>query len=245
LSKQPAWIWSVVFGAGTITSQGLYSAPNTGNGTSIVRASGGGQTISAAVIYTSPTPAAPSAPLNVTATPVLSGWLRVSWTNNSRNERGFLIERSINGGPWRLAGAVGANVTFFDDTMTARSNSYAYRVAAYNQFGISAYSGATARVQPRFLTIGATAVEVLSGLRRFAGTMATAVKQAAGFQSATISTVGSAQQIVIALGGKSRSQARGKIGDSSIASDAFWRSFGTQVNQDWAGTDPLGPRRPA
>jgi hypothetical protein len=145
LAHQPTWTWAVSAGAGTINSSGVYTAPSSGNGTSSVRVTGGGLSTSATVQYTAPLPAAPS---NATAAAVSNGWVLVSWRDNSNNETGFLIQRSMNGGAWATVGSVGANVTFFDDTTATRGKSYSYRVAAYNSAGASAYSNATSNVQP-------------------------------------------------------------------------------------------------
>jgi predicted phage tail protein len=66
------------------------------------------------------------------------------WRDNATNETGFLIERSVNGGAFELLLTRGpragvGNVTFFD-TGVAVGNTYAYRVAAVNVAGPSAYS---------------------------------------------------------------------------------------------------------
>jgi hypothetical protein len=149
LSKQPTWTWSIAAGAGSVSSKGLYAAPSSGSGSSTVRVSGGGESISAAVTFTAPTPVAPS---DVTATAVSNGWVLVRWNNNASNDSGFIIERSTNGVTWTMVGAVGANVTFFDDTSASHSSSYLYRVAAYNGYGDSAFSAATASVKPAAVT---------------------------------------------------------------------------------------------
>jgi hypothetical protein len=90
---------------------------------------------------------APAAPTNLVATAVLqagSPAIRLVFRDNATNETGFLIERSVNGGAFELLvtrgprGGVG-NVTFFD-TGVLVGNTYAYRVAAVNLGGSSAYS---------------------------------------------------------------------------------------------------------
>ena len=84
--------------------------------------------------------ATPAATSNVSAKPVSSGWVLVKWTDNATNESGVIIQRSMDGGAWKQVGAVGANVTFFDDTTASKPHSYSYRVFAYNGAGASAVS---------------------------------------------------------------------------------------------------------
>lgn len=68
------------------------------------------------------------------------GQLRLSWTDNSDNETGFGIERSVDGGATFVKiGEVAANITTFDDP-NLNPNSYCYRVYAFNTYGNSAFS---------------------------------------------------------------------------------------------------------
>jgi subtilase family serine protease len=145
LSRQPAWTWSLAAGRGALSATGLYTAPAAGSGSATVRVSGGGQSATASVTYAPPTPAAPG---GLTAQAVSSGWILLTWADSSSNQTGFVIERSTDGGVWRQVGAVAANVRFFDDTTTSSAHTYAYRVRAYNGFGVSAFSNTTAAVRP-------------------------------------------------------------------------------------------------
>ena len=73
------------------------------------------------------------------------GSIDLSWTDNSSSELGFIIERKIgSNGAWQEIGRVGANVTEFVDNYYIREDVPAfYRVAAYNNNGISPYSNIT------------------------------------------------------------------------------------------------------
>jgi hypothetical protein len=68
----------------------------------------------------------------------------VSWTDNSGNESGFVVERKSDGADWTEAGRAGADATSFTDKGLTWDNEYTYRVAAYIQNGSneikSAYS---------------------------------------------------------------------------------------------------------
>lgn|GEM_PF-3569849 len=84
-----------------------------------------------------PTPTAPS---NLTATPVSGTQINLSWSDNSNNESGFKIERSPDGNSWSEITTVGANVMAFSDTNLATCTAYHYRARAYNNVGNSDYS---------------------------------------------------------------------------------------------------------
>ena len=70
------------------------------------------------------------------------GSIHLSWTDNSNNEVGFIIERKINAqGTWQEAGRVGAGVIEYVDNFNFSEDvPVFYRVCAYNNQGKSAYS---------------------------------------------------------------------------------------------------------
>ena len=82
----------------------------------------------------------PVAPTNLTATVISSNQINLSWTDNSNNETGFKIWRSLDGKNWTLIAIVGVNVTSYSDTGLASRTFYYYRVQATNSAGDSAYS---------------------------------------------------------------------------------------------------------
>jgi len=59
------------------------------------------------------------------------------WRDNSTNEAGFLLERSIDGGSFLPLATVGANITFYVDQNLAAASSYNYRVRSFNSAGES------------------------------------------------------------------------------------------------------------
>lgn len=73
--------------------------------------------------------------------------LELSWTDNSSNETGFVIERSVGAGPFVKLVDVATNVTTFKDTVEW-ATTYAYRVAAFNAVGKSAYTQAVTVTTP-------------------------------------------------------------------------------------------------
>jgi hypothetical protein len=70
------------------------------------------------------------APSNLTAVVVSGSQINLTWTDNSQDETGFLIERSLDGVHWTQVAAVGANVTSYHSTGLRRHTKYYYRVRA-------------------------------------------------------------------------------------------------------------------
>jgi hypothetical protein len=86
----------------------------------------------------------PSAPTDLTARQLSNLRVRLRWHDNSRNENGFLIERSENGSDFFIIAAVSGNdttdIVSFIDRSVLPNNLYAYRIVAVNTAGFSAYS---------------------------------------------------------------------------------------------------------
>ena len=84
---------------------------------------------------------APAAPSNLAATPINETSIEVTWTDNSNNEEGFLVQRKLTvGGTWADLTTVGADVTSFEDGSLVTGNEYCYRVRSFNAAGNSAYT---------------------------------------------------------------------------------------------------------
>lgn len=80
----------------------------------------------------------PSAPLNVNATPLYSDVVSVWWFDNSNNEDGFRVERSVDAGvTWTIAATTKAGVTYLEDYGRAAEQQVCYRVIAFNGHGDS------------------------------------------------------------------------------------------------------------
>jgi hypothetical protein len=78
----------------------------------------------------------------LTAAPASASQINLSWTDNSGNEDGFLIERCTGNNCTNFAqiASVGANVTSYSNTGLAGNTFYNYRVRAFNAAGNSGYS---------------------------------------------------------------------------------------------------------
>jgi hypothetical protein len=66
------------------------------------------------------------------------GAILIDWTDNSKIEDGFIVERSVDGGSWQaLGGALEANTIGYTDSTAVAGATYSYRVKAYNGMGES------------------------------------------------------------------------------------------------------------
>jgi hypothetical protein len=83
----------------------------------------------------------PDAPSNLTATTNSASQINLNWTDNSSNENGFTIERSLTGtDQWIEVGFVSGNIATYMDTGLIPSTTYYYRVSAYNVIGSSSFT---------------------------------------------------------------------------------------------------------
>lgn len=91
---------------------------------------------------------APSEPTGLTATPVSSSQINLTWVDSDTTEQGFKIERCIGAGcsDFVQIATVAANVTSYSNTGLTGSTSYSYRVRAYNASGDSNYSNTASAV---------------------------------------------------------------------------------------------------
>jgi hypothetical protein len=142
---QPSLTWTVS-GGGTINSStGLFTAGTTPGGPFTVTAASGSVSGTALVTIVQ---AAPTAPTNLSASSVSGSQINLTWTDRSNNETGPRIDMLING-VWTQIGTVGANVTSFSVTGQPLTT-YSFRVAAFNDAGLSAYSNtASAKTKKR------------------------------------------------------------------------------------------------
>ncbi len=107
------------------------------------RTSGGKTTYSAfsgVACATTPVSPLPAAPTAVHAAPYQGEWIIVTWTDNSKNETRFRIERaSASSGPWTSVAYPDSNVTWFNDrgVFGLVEQALCYRVFAYNSYGDS------------------------------------------------------------------------------------------------------------
>jgi hypothetical protein len=118
----------------------------------------GGQDAFVAAFRVSPLP-----PVDCTA--ALTGLLQsaVEWVDVSNDESGFLVERSVDGGPFEERATLGAGTTSYPDPGLAPVTSYAYRVRAVSAEGVSGPSNAAGVTTPPAATSPPAAPTGLSG----------------------------------------------------------------------------------
>ncbi|MBX7183433.1 MAG: T9SS type A sorting domain-containing protein, partial [Bacteroidia bacterium] len=90
-----------------------------------------------------PTNLTPLAPTNlqIAVFKTETDYVQLTWTDNSNNETGFIIQRSVaNSSSYSNLDTVAANVTTFDDYAIASFTDYYYKVIAFNTSGNSVAS---------------------------------------------------------------------------------------------------------
>lgn len=130
-SKLPGgpWIYQHVDGAGDI---GRFSSVGTDAAGNVVIAYGDATNGRVKLARTALRP-----PTNLVASPITTSRIDVTW-NDVPNEKGYRLERSLDGGgSWSTAATLTANTLFYIDTGLSSSQVYSYRVIATNDFGES------------------------------------------------------------------------------------------------------------
>ena len=92
---------------------------------------------------------APDAPSQLAATVVSSTKISLSWVDNSSNESGFKLQRSLDAGfnnPVTIA--LAADTMGYDDTGLLPNTIYYYRIYTFNNIGNSAYSNTASAATP-------------------------------------------------------------------------------------------------
>ena len=94
-------------------------------------------------------PNAPTAPSDLQATPASETEITLTWSDNSNNETGFILERSPNGvDGFEQIAVLGANDTDYDDSGLSPNTRYYYQIKATNTGGDSGYDKADAFTLP-------------------------------------------------------------------------------------------------
>jgi hypothetical protein len=83
---------------------------------------------------------APIAPADLTASAISASEIELIWLDNSNDETGFRIERSLDTITWETISTLPSDTTMYMDTNLQAATTYYYRVNAYNSAGSSGYS---------------------------------------------------------------------------------------------------------
>jgi len=96
-----------------------------------------------------PPPPPPAAPWGTRTVPNNSSTVTITWTDNSANEGGFRIERTLDGGAsWATVSTTAANVTSSQDGGRSSEQQVCYRVFAFNAGGDSPPSNTRCTAPP-------------------------------------------------------------------------------------------------
>jgi hypothetical protein len=82
----------------------------------------------------------PLAPSDLAAQPVSAGLVSLTWQDNSLNESGFVLQRSTDNSHFTNIANLATDTTNYLDSLADTNGTYFYRVAAFNEFGVSDYS---------------------------------------------------------------------------------------------------------
>ncbi|MBK7027787.1 MAG: fibronectin type III domain-containing protein [Bacteroidales bacterium] len=86
-------------------------------------------------------PTLPAAPSNLTATASGTTSINLTWTDNSSNETGFVLQRSLSASSgFSTIISLSANTTTYSNTGLSASTAYYYRVQSVNAGGSSLWS---------------------------------------------------------------------------------------------------------
>ncbi len=102
----------------------------------------------------------PNAPTNLGAEAMASGWIDLSWWDQSDTEAGFKVMRRAEDGIYRQVAKVEANVNQYSDIGLTESTEYYYQVLAYNHAGDSRLSNEAGEktLEPTYHIWGGTAM---------------------------------------------------------------------------------------
>ena len=81
-----------------------------------------------------------NAPSNLKATPISSTQIRLNWRDNSGNEAGFRVARSLDGTHFSLIASTRANATSYSDSGLTAARKYWYRIRASNSIAVSQWT---------------------------------------------------------------------------------------------------------
>jgi hypothetical protein len=82
----------------------------------------------------------PLAPADLTGEVVAATRIELKWSDRSNNEKGFGIQRKTGTGVFSDLVSVGPGFTVYLDPSVSRNTTYAYRVYAFNEAGVSDFS---------------------------------------------------------------------------------------------------------
>ena len=114
---------------------------------------GGGPSDVYVVKLTDSASASPSPPAGLTVSVASAYRIDLAWTDASRNECAFRVERRSGDGAWLPIASLDTNTTAFSDPAVEPGRTYAYRVIAVNPLGESAPSAEVTVSSPETIVL--------------------------------------------------------------------------------------------
>ena len=164
----------------------------------------------------SPVPAAPS---GLTATAVSSSRINLNWTDNSTNETGFVISRSLtSGGTFTDIATTAANATTFANTGLSANTTYFYRVRAKNGTGSSANTAQASATTFKAVHVNSITMSwVFASGTRYRSRAVVNVKDSAGADVSNATVTGNYTGSIVESG---NTGVTGSLGNATITSTA-------------------------
>jgi hypothetical protein len=81
-----------------------------------------------------------TAPSNLKATPISSTQIRLNWRDNSGNEAGFRVARSLDGTHFSLIASTRASATSYTDSGLTAARKHWYRIRGFNSSAVSQWT---------------------------------------------------------------------------------------------------------
>jgi PKD repeat protein len=102
----------------------------------------------------------PESPSGLGALAVSPIQIELFWIDNSDNEYGFEIDRSLDSTNWTQIDSVGENIVEYSDTSVSPKTTYYYKVRAFNGSGASADSTVVSITTPDGLSLDAVGYKI-------------------------------------------------------------------------------------
>ncbi len=129
------------FAANTTTGDVTGLSPNTAYDFRMRSANGQGFSGYTSTVSATTLPLPPAAPIDLAATPISHGWIRLDWADVATNETDYRVEMKVGTGPYSEVLTLEPDATRAEITGLTPLTGYTFRVRASNAGGFSAYSG--------------------------------------------------------------------------------------------------------
>ncbi len=93
------------------------------------------------------------APSGLVASETPEGFIRLDWNDNSNDEDGFLIERSLTDTLFFTIDTIPSESTFYIDSVVVPNNQYHYRIRSFNRFDESDYIEISIVLNPQSIIV--------------------------------------------------------------------------------------------